>query len=88
LLAALQRSCEQPSGLASIAAVAGYSDQAHLTRETREFSGLSPVLLKRTLGVLEDEGALGIFKTGWQRTPPCSVASTSVASCPVQAARH
>jgi AraC-like DNA-binding protein len=86
LLAALQLSWEQPSGLASIAAATGYSDQAHLTREAREFSGLSPVHLKRTLGALKDEGALGIFKTGWRRTPPCSVASTSVGGCPVQPA--
>jgi AraC-like DNA-binding protein len=64
LLAALQPSCEQASGLARIAAAIGYSDQAHLTRETREFSGLSPVLLERTLGALKDEGASGIFKTG------------------------
>jgi AraC-like DNA-binding protein len=64
LLQALQLNCEQTSGLARIAAVIGYSDQAHLTRETREFSGLSPVLLERTLGALKDEGASGIFKTG------------------------
>jgi len=70
LLVALQLNCEQASGLARIAAVIGYSDQAHLTRETREFSGLSPVLLERTLGALKDEGALGIFKTGGRAALP------------------
>jgi AraC-like DNA-binding protein len=64
LLEALQPNGEQASGLARIAPVIGYSDQAHLTRETREFSGLSPVLLERTLGALKAQGASGIFKTG------------------------
>jgi AraC-like DNA-binding protein len=64
LLVALQLNREQAGGLAWIAAVIGYSDQAHLTRETREFSGLSPVHLERTLGALKAQGASGIFKTG------------------------
>ncbi len=34
-------------GLARIAASTGYADQAHLTRESRELSGLSPVQLER-----------------------------------------
>jgi AraC-like DNA-binding protein len=51
-------------GLARIAAFAGYSDQAHLTREVRELSGLTPARLERELAVLAMEGASGIFKTG------------------------
>jgi AraC-like DNA-binding protein len=64
LLAALRLDDEQPDGLARIASAVGYSDQAHLTRETRELSGLSPVRLARALDVLESEGATGVFKTG------------------------
>jgi AraC-like DNA-binding protein len=33
--------------LAGLAASAGYSDQAHMTRETRELSGLTPLELAR-----------------------------------------
>jgi AraC-like DNA-binding protein len=53
--------------IARAAADAGYSDQSHLTRETREFSGLSPRRLGLVLGRLRDEGALGAFKTGRRR---------------------
>jgi AraC-like DNA-binding protein len=34
--------------LAGLAAAAGYSDQAHMTRETRKLSGLTPVELARS----------------------------------------
>jgi AraC-like DNA-binding protein len=34
-------------GLAAIAAAAGYADQAHLSRESRELSGRTPAQLKR-----------------------------------------
>jgi AraC-like DNA-binding protein len=64
LLAALERGRDQTGGLARIAAAIGYSDQAHLTRETRELAGHSPVSLERALGALKDERASGIFKTG------------------------
>jgi AraC-like DNA-binding protein len=57
----------QAGGLARIAATIGYSDQAHLTRETRDLSGHSPVALERALGALRDERASGTFKTGAQR---------------------
>jgi AraC-like DNA-binding protein len=50
--------------IARTSAVAGYSDQSHLTRETLEFSGLSPQRLARILLRLNDEGALGALKTG------------------------
>jgi AraC-like DNA-binding protein len=43
----LDRDPEHPDGLALIAASLGYADQAHLTRESRELSGLSPVELER-----------------------------------------
>lgn len=39
---ALARTHRTPGGLAGLAAVAGYSDQAHLTRECRRFSGRTP----------------------------------------------
>jgi AraC-like DNA-binding protein len=64
LLGALELGREQTGGLARIAATIGYSDQAHLTRETRELSGHSPVSLDRALGALKGERASGIFKTG------------------------
>jgi AraC-like DNA-binding protein len=64
LLGAMKLEHEQPGGLALIAAATGYSDQAHLTREARELSGLSPSCLKLALGALADAGAAGIFKTG------------------------
>jgi AraC-like DNA-binding protein len=64
LLGALELGRDQTGGLARIAATIGYSDQAHLTRETRELSGHSPVSLERALGALKDERASGVFKTG------------------------
>ena len=66
LLGALELARDQAGGLARIAATIGYSDQAHLTRETRELSGHTPVSLERTLGALRGKRAAGIFKTGQQ----------------------
>ena len=68
LLGALELGRDRTGGLARIAATIGYSDQAHLTRETRDLSGHSPVSLERALGALKDERASGIFKTGAQGT--------------------
>jgi AraC-like DNA-binding protein len=45
LLGELER--DEPHGLARIAASAGYADQAHMTRESRALSGLSPRELER-----------------------------------------
>jgi AraC-like DNA-binding protein len=64
LLEALELGRERTDGLARIAATIGYSDQAHLTRETRELSGHTPVSLERSLLALKEERASGIFKTG------------------------
>jgi AraC-like DNA-binding protein len=64
LLGALELGSEQTGGLARIAAAIGYSDQAHLTRETRDLSGHNPMSLERALGALKDDRASGIFKTG------------------------
>jgi AraC-like DNA-binding protein len=64
LLEALELRRDRTGGLARIAATIGYSDQAHLTRETRDLSGHSPASLERALGALKDERASGIFKTG------------------------
>jgi AraC-like DNA-binding protein len=47
LLSELGKEPESSGDLARIAAETGYSDQAHLTRESRELSGLSPTQLKR-----------------------------------------
>lgn len=66
LLGALESGRDQTGGLARIAATSGYSDQAHLTRETRDLSGHSPVSVERALGALKDERSSGIFKTGAQ----------------------
>jgi len=46
-LSELGKEPESSGDLARIAAETGYSDQAHLTRESRELSGLSPTQLKR-----------------------------------------
>jgi AraC-like DNA-binding protein len=46
-LAELRRGCERSRGLARVAAVTGYADQAHLTRESRRLAGLSPKRLER-----------------------------------------
>ena len=64
LLEALERGRDGTDRLARIAAAIGYSDQAHLTRETGDLSGHSPVSLERALGALKDERASGTFKTG------------------------
>jgi AraC-like DNA-binding protein len=47
LLAELGRDGGQSSGLARLAATVGYADQAHMTREARELSGLTPVQIER-----------------------------------------
>lgn len=49
-LVELQRGRQGSGGLARIAASTGYADQAHMTRECRELSGLSPVQLERLWG--------------------------------------
>jgi AraC-like DNA-binding protein len=72
LLDALELGHQRAGGLARIAATIGYSDQGHLTRETRALSGHSPVQLERVLGALKDAGALGVFKTGGRARAGCS----------------
>jgi AraC-like DNA-binding protein len=48
-----------PPQLAALAAAAGYADQAHLTREWRAFSGLSPTQwLAAEIGFVQDATAL------------------------------
>ncbi len=46
-VAELGRARNGVGGLAGIAASTGYADQAHLTRESRELSGLTPVQLEQ-----------------------------------------
>jgi AraC-like DNA-binding protein len=49
----------RPPQLAALAAAAGYADQAHLTREWRAFSGLSPTRwLAAEIGFVQDETPL------------------------------
>jgi AraC-like DNA-binding protein len=48
-----------PPDLAALAAVSGYADQAHLTREWRDFTGLPPSRwLAAEFGFLQDTTAL------------------------------
>jgi AraC-like DNA-binding protein len=47
LLAELRLGRAGAGGLARIAASTGYADQAHMTREARDLSGLSPLQLER-----------------------------------------
>jgi AraC-like DNA-binding protein len=47
VMRALRRGGAGDGGLARIAAAAGYADQAHMTRECRALSGLSPAQLAR-----------------------------------------
>jgi AraC-like DNA-binding protein len=47
---------EEP-GLSALAAAAGYSDQAHLTRETRRLSGLTPAVILGQLGRRDERKA-------------------------------
>ena len=59
LLLAARRSVRQ-GGLAALAAVAGYADQAHMARDVRALTGLTPGdLLKRNAGTL---GMSDLFK--------------------------
>jgi methylphosphotriester-DNA--protein-cysteine methyltransferase len=44
------QSRHQRVGLAAAAARAGYADQSHLTRESRQLTGLSPRQLARWVG--------------------------------------
>jgi len=50
-------------GLATIAAELGYADQAHLTREFKAFSGLTPSTLHRRSGPAPNHVTDEIFKT-------------------------
>jgi AraC-like DNA-binding protein len=68
LLGALEIGRHRTGGLARIAAAIGYSDQAHLTRDTRDLSGHSPVSLERALGALKSERASAISETAAQGT--------------------
>lgn len=47
---------EEP-GLSALAAAAGYADQAHLTRETRRLSGLTPAVILGQLGRRDERKA-------------------------------
>ena len=47
-----------PADLANVALAAGYCDQSHLNRDAREFAGLSPGALRRTL--LPDDGGFAV----------------------------
>lgn len=50
--------------LAEVAASAGYADQAHLTRETRQLAGVTPAVLlreRRGVEVPDPEGADALF---------------------------
>jgi AraC-like DNA-binding protein len=50
------------SNLAELALLVGYADQAHLTREARELTGLTPAAIQAQLTEKNEEGA-GVFTT-------------------------
>ena len=55
--------------LADLAAHAGYSDQAHMTREVQRFAGCSPAMLLRS--VSSTLSMSDLFKTGAPRSNYC-----------------
>ena len=57
VLAGLAPRDGSPETLARLAATAGYSDQAHMSREARELSGLTPLELARSRGVTAGRSA-------------------------------
>jgi transcriptional regulator GlxA family with amidase domain len=69
VLEALDAGGREADGLSWIAAYAGYSDQAHMTRETIALSGLTPIQLEHVLATLKSQGASGVFKTGARARP-------------------
>jgi AraC-like DNA-binding protein len=69
LLAALRSS--QSAALADLAYSAGYSDQAHMTREFREFAGITPLQYRLQAPISQNHVQAHKAQVNFVQYPPC-----------------